>query len=104
MGTQDQIDLINVELARLDTIINGLNGTEAWEVVLQDSKRQAIELDSRWCYIKTLEDLTEMRVTKMAVMYVIGLMDNCMAQRDSLLNAKLGLQSPDSVITKDVDN
>ena len=101
---QNQIDLIDREISRLQTIINGLKDTEAWNLVLEDSKQQAAELDARWCWVKTSEEFQEMRVTKMAVQYILNLIETYETALENALRSKSEIVNVKDEIVKDVDN
>ena len=67
---QDQIDQINRDIERLQRI-TGFLSQDTWEETLGDIRRQASELDLRWCYIAETDKMLEARVTKMALMYLL---------------------------------
>lgn len=101
---QEQTDQIQSDITRVESIVNGLKGTECWNAVLEDSKRQAESLDTRWCWCKDTEEFQEMRVTKMAILYILDLVSMYERELEVSRRELNDLVSADTNISKDVDN
>jgi len=61
---------------RSQTIISGLSDNDAWGLVLEDFGNQVKELDSNWQFVNDDKKMYEFKVTKMAAMSVLNLIEN----------------------------
>lgn len=77
-ATSSKTDLEELQniINRATSVISALEGSHGWDIVLEDMQALARKLDDSWQYIKTDEHFTEARITKMAVVKVINLLND----------------------------
>ena len=85
-------------------VINGLESSGAWTIVLEDVEETRQRLDDTWQNISNEKDWYEFRVTKMAVMKIINLIDDYKNDRLVASDELFKTQNPDKVIQADVQN
>lgn len=94
------LDIIN----RSQSVINGLTGNGAWDLVLSDVGKQCKNLDDNWQYVSDEKKMHEFRVTKMAMMKIMNLLQDYAHDRDLADKELTTIRNSDKVIDKDVDN
>lgn len=99
----DRKDPIDLELSKINTVLNYLKGSEAWGIVIEDCISYAKELDNRWCYIVKPEEMQEARVTKMALMHVMNLLDRYELNKQNLEKEKVSMDNIKDFIPRDMD-
>ena len=95
--------LLNV-VNRSQTVINGLSGNSAWDIVLEDFGNQVKELDANWQFVNDDKKMYEFKVTKMAAMSVINLIDNYKFNLQRATSELKALVDKKNTIAKDVDD
>ena len=93
------LDIIN----RSSAVINGLAGNGAWDIVLGDVEKQRKNLDDNWQFVSDDKKMHEFRVTKMAVMKILNLLQDYTHDKELAQNELHTLQNPVTIINKDVD-
>ena len=93
-------DIIN----RCDLVINGLESSGAWTIVLEDVEETRQRLDDTWQNISNEKQWYEFRVTKMAVMKIINLIDDYKNDLKTASEELFKAQNPDKAIQADVQN
>ena len=101
---QKEISEAQERVNRSQTIIDGLRNNQAWEMVVEDSKVGRQRLDDSWQGVTDEKKWVEYRVTKMAVMKIINLIDDYEA--DMLTAARIidKIRNSAEQIPVDVDN
>lgn len=59
-------------ISRCDVVINAIKSNTDWAIVLDDLSKERQRIDDSW-HLSTENGLLDLRVTKMAVMYLINL-------------------------------
>jgi hypothetical protein len=102
---------VNKEIERLqnivnrsDLIINGLEHNQSWEMVVEDLTKEQKRLDDSWQYVTDEKKWLEFRITKMATVKLINLVEDYKADKELAQKDLFILQNPDKAIQKDVDN
>ena len=85
-------------------VINGLESSGAWTIVLEDVEETRQRLDDTWQNISDEKQWYEFRVTKMAVMKIINLIDDYKNDLKTASEELFKAQNPDKVIQADVQN
>ena len=101
-------DELCTSLARIDTIINGLDSCEAFKMAQEDVKKQVDNIDQHWHLLPESEDwvhkIKEMRLAKMASEYIVKLIDNYRFEQDRIKQELFKLDNKDVTINKDYDS
>jgi hypothetical protein len=93
-------DVIN----RSDLIINGLEHNRSWELVVEDLGKQQQKLDDSWQYVTDEKKWLEYRITKLATMKLLSLIDDYKNDKGLAQKELFLLENPDKAIQKDYDN
>ncbi len=97
---KEKLDIVK----RAQFIVDGLRDNGAWEMVLEDFGKECNRLDDNWCFVKDVEVWKEWRVTKLAVLKVLNLVDDYKADMDTAQAEIAKITSTDDAIIKDFDN
>ena len=89
---------------RSQTVINGLNGNDAWAIVLEDFGNQCKNLDSNWQFVNDEKKMYEFKITKIAAMSVVNLVDNYKFNLQQATQALKETVDHKNNIEKDTDN
>lgn len=90
-------DVIN----RCQLIIDGLENNGAWLAVLEDFNEQRQRLDDTWQNVSDDKAWYEYRITKLAVMKVLNLVEDYKSDMKVALEEKFKLDNPDKIIQRD---
>ena len=89
---------------RAQTIIDMLGSSGAWDMVLEDFEVERKRLDDTWHLVTKEKDWYEFRVTKMAVLKIVNLLEDYKHDRDTAVMELRDILNPDGGIVKDFDN
>jgi hypothetical protein len=81
--------------------IDNLGKNPGWEIVLADISEQKKRLDDTWQFISDEKKMQEYRVTKIAVMKILNIIDDYRADKDTALEEIYRIENPDKIISKD---
>lgn len=84
-------------------VVDSIEKSKAWKVLLKDLKVQKQNLDDNWQFITDEKKVSEARITKMALMHVLSLP---MAYTQELANIKKMVEeidNPEEKTHKDYD-
>lgn len=81
--------------------MDGLENSGGWLIVLEDFSEQRQRLDDTWQNVTDEKTWFEYRITKMATMKVLNLVDDYRQDMKTALTEKYKLENPDKVIQKD---
>lgn len=101
--TVDNREQLRNRINDCQIVLNELEQSNAWNVVLNDANLWVKQLDDRWQDVADEKQLREMRVLKMAYKY---LLDIRIKYKNDMENAKtelMRLENPDKYIQKDYD-
>ena len=85
-------------------IIDGLETNGAWEKVIEDFKLTVKDLDDTWHFVKDEKIWFEYRITKMASMKVLHLIEGYRQDKVDALQKLQDLNPTEDTIVKDFDN
>ena len=91
-------------IAKSNMVINSLEHNDAFNQVLSDFEEQKKRIDNNWHLISKKEDLEEMRITKLAVMSILNVLDNYRFDLKKAQEELIKLDNPKDLINKDYDN
>jgi len=102
--TKEQVRQENLDkIARRSAeVVSGLDNG-AWRIVLEDMEAQRKGLDDNWQFVSDPAKLLEFRVTKMAVMKIINLVNDYRLVGESARTELEKINNPEENIDKDVD-
>lgn len=89
---------------RAEAVINGLSENGAWQIVLEDFKKQCDDLNNNWQFVNDEKKMYEFKITKLAAMSVVNLIDNYKFNRDRAAQELQSITDPKNNIQKDVDD
>lgn len=89
---------------RSQTVIGGLEDNSAWSIVLEDFGNQSKNLDDNWQFVNDEKKMLEFRITKLACMSVLKLVENYKFNMKKAMQELATNINPEGSIEKDVDN
>ena len=95
--SKDLQDIIN----RCQSVVDSLENSGGWSIVLDDFEEQRNRLDDTWQNVSDEKAWFEYRITKLAVMKVLNLVDDYKSDMKLALDQKYKQDNPDKVIQKD---
>ena len=100
--TKEQaIERLQGTVNRNQQIIDGLENNPGWEGVVEDLSRERKRLDDTWQYVTDEKKWLEFRVTKLAVMKILNLIDDYKQDKVTALNEIYIWEHPEEIIKKD---
>lgn len=102
--TRNREEVLMKIVNRSQTVINGLTESPAWGIVLEDITAHCKELDNTWQYVSDDKKMHEFRITKIAVMKILNLINDYKSDMQRASQELKSLVSPETTIEKDVDN
>lgn len=102
--TRSREDLLLDIVNKSQAVVNFLSEGGAWNIVLDDFKAQIKELDDTWQFVKDDQQMYQFKVTKMAAMSVVNLIDTYRLNSQRASEELKTLLNPDKSIQKDTDN
>ena len=104
--TKEQVRQENLDrIARRSAeVVSGIGDNGAWKIVLEDMEAQRKGLDDNWQFVSDPAKLLEFRVTKMAVMKIINLVNDYKLVGESARAELEKIKNPEENIDKDVDD
>ena len=102
--TEDIVGQLERRRDRAQTIIDMLGSSGAWDMVLEDFEVERKRLDDTWQLVTDEKRWYEYRVTKMAVLKIVNLLEDYKHDRDTASMELKDLINPDGGIVKDFDN
>lgn len=104
MSIEQRIDGLRRIADRCQIVIDNLSHNAGWEAVIEDLTLQKQRLDDTWQYVIDDKKLAEFRVTKMAVVKILNVIEDYKSDKKVALDELYKLENPDKTILKDVDN
>ena len=103
--TKEQVRQENLDrlLRRSNEVVSVLSDNSAWKIVLDDMEAQRKGLDDNWQFVSDPAKLLEFRVTKMAVMKIINLVNDYKLVGENVTAELNKIKNPEENIDKDVD-
>ena len=99
--TLEEFELALVkDIAERQLILDGLDGNQAYERVIESFKRTACDIDARWHTVNDPNILIEMRITKMAAVELINYLDYVRSDLERLRMELAKIKNPDDIINK----
>ena len=95
----DLLERIN----RSNEIITGLEGNIAFKLALEDFEKQKKRIDDYWQYENDQKNLESLRITKLATLSVLNIIDNYKFDLEKARQELYKLDNPSKVIKKDYD-
>lgn len=77
---------------------------QSWEFVLEDLSKQQKHLDDTWQFVKDEKQWFEYRITKLATMKLLNLVDDYKADMQRAETEIFTINNPDIITQKDVPN
>lgn len=99
----DREDELIRKIGDCELVIREVEGSEAWKILLRDLEQTRKNIDGHWHLLAEKEKLDELRITKLAVNQILGLIDT---YRHDLAMAKQELhniRNPNEVLNKYYD-
>lgn len=84
-------------------VVSAIGDNGAWKIVLEDMEAQRKGLDDNWQFVSDPAKLLEFRVTKMAVMKIINLVNDYRLVGEAAKAELNKINNPEENIDKDVD-
>ena len=98
------IEQLQQVVNRSKVIIDGLEHNQSWEFVLEDLSKQQKHLDDTWQFVKDEKQWFEYRITKLATMKLLNLVDDYKADMQRAETEIFTINNPDIITQKDVPN
>ena len=102
-NNSDEQDKLILRISECETVINDLDNSPVWRIILRDLKKEQKELDDNWQTIWNNDQLLAARVLKFATKHIL---DTRQKYKEELTEKKKllrQLQNPDKEIIKDYD-
>lgn len=64
------------KVSRNSAVVGHLKGSEAWQFVIEDMTEAKQRIDDAWAFVTDKDKLQELRVSKLALIQVIHLLEN----------------------------
>jgi transcription termination factor NusB len=90
-------------MAHCKTIIEGLKHYEPFQMLLKDVEETRKRIDSSWHLATDEKQIAELRITKLAIMEILGMVDHYQADYDKALKQLAEISSPEEIVQKDYD-
>lgn len=107
MTEQEYRDDLVGKIGRASEIVDGMSKSKAWELVVEDVKKNLEMIDNSWHLIPDSEDwkhkLKELRLAKLSSEYIVKLVDIYKIELERLQNELFKLDNKEVVINKDYD-
>ena len=91
------------KIAQCNLVITGLENNDSFKQVLKDFDAQRRMIDDNWQYISDPAKLEEMRITKLAVLSLLNIIDNYKHDLQKAQEELVKVRNPDTIINKDWD-
>lgn len=91
-------------ITECELVINELDNSPLWQVVIRDLEKERKELDDRWQDITDPQRWQEARVLKMAHLHILQLKEKYKEDLEQAQKELMVSQNTDTIIPKDVDN
>ena len=98
---EEAIERLQGIVNRNQLIIDNLEHNAGWEGVVEDLSKHKQMLDDTWQYITDEKKWLEYRVTKLAVMKVLNVIDDYRADKSRATQELYEIEHPEKVIKKD---
>lgn len=82
-------------VSRCDVVINAIQSNSDWRIVLDDLAKERQRIDDSW-HLTTNGNLEELRVTKMAVMYLVNLIQVYEKDKEHAMKRLKEVREPDN--------
>ncbi len=92
------------QIGRLEKVVNALDNSEAWKIVVEDYQRGEKMIDDSWINEFDEKRLKQFRVTKLASREVSQLLDKYKYDLELARKQLFQIDNPDKEIPKDWDN
>lgn len=103
--TKDQaIERLQGIAGRNQLIIDNLEKNVGWEGVIEDFTKERQRLDDTWQYVTDEKRWQEFRVTKLAVMKILNLLNDYKQDKSTALREIYEWEHPEKVTMKDYDS
>lgn len=93
------IEELQAKISRCQAIINGLENNESFNMLIQDLKKNIEIIDGNWHLVPVVEHgkLLELRVTKLAAVTLINIIDGYRNDVAAATKALAEIQHPDKI-------
>lgn len=102
-GIEAQKDNLREKIRRASTVIEELQTSQGFKILLEDHMATKKMLDDNWQLQTDLEKLKEMRITKLAIMSVVNTLQAYMYDKAQAEKELYVLDNPDSTTHRDYD-
>ena len=92
------------KIAEYETVVRGVENSEAWRIILKDIDSLRAKIDDNWAMQFEAKKLDEMRVTKFAVMYLLNIINSYKSDLDISKKEMYQIDNPNTVLNKYYDN
>jgi len=90
-------------LSKCTTVIDDLNNTGAWKILIEDMEKQKKIADDNWHLIQDPLKLETLRIGKLGVNHVISIPEAYKQEKEQIEEELERLDNPETVIQKDYD-
>lgn len=94
---------VEQKISECKTVINDLEATKAWKVILKDMREQKERLDSNWQDVYDEKKLLALRALKNATNHVLRLKQRYKDDLETALQELHMIDNPDQFVQKDYD-
>jgi len=95
---------LSSRISRCSLVVNELQNNDAFRCVMEDFQKHKEMIDSNWQFVTDKEKLEEMRITKLAVLSLLNIIETYKADKTRAEAELLKMDNPDDLINKDYDN
>lgn len=96
-------DDLFIRINRCNEIITGLEGNNAFKLALEDFEKQKKRIDDYWQYENDPKNLESLKITKLATISVLNIVDNYKYDLKKAKQELYQLDNPDKTVMKDWD-
>jgi len=92
------------KVSRCNMILRELENNQGFRAMLEDFNKTRMNIDNNWQFIFEPDKLQEMRVTKMAVMSILNMLESYEHDKNTAAAKLVELDNEDKIISGDFDN
>lgn len=102
-NNSDELDKLILRMSECETVINDLDNSPLWKIVMRDTQEESQQLDDNWQAIWDEKKLMAARVLKFACKHLVDLKYKYTEELKDIKKTLFILQNPDKEIRKDYD-
>jgi len=90
-------------LTKCIEVVDSLESTKAWQILLEDTKKQQDQIDRNWQDVGD-DKMATLKSLKRATMHVMAIPDQYRQEKETIIKELETINNPESEIVKDYDS